>query len=184
MRRRCCKPLRPVRRLYALSFMSIARMVSPITEPDTIGNAFTAPPMSTAATTKDEESAARELFTSANRTPSVRPLTFARERDARIVRKDVNGSISVVLNILTAKDEKARQMSMVEGIDASTGEALKAQKSKARIIVPLTCSLWHEQKFLGGKALGGREEALRRDLPILSRGHHARLRIPPHRGDA
>lgn len=106
-----------------------------------------------AATTKDEESAARDLFTSANRTPSVRPLTFARERDARIVRKDVNGSISVVLNILTAKDEKARQMSMVEGIDASTGEALKAQKSKARIIVPLTCSLWHEQKFLGGKAV-------------------------------
>jgi len=78
-----------------------------------------------AATTKDEESATRELFTSASRTPSVRPLTFARERDARIVRKDVNGSISVVLNILTAKDEKARQMSMVEGIDACTGEALK-----------------------------------------------------------
>lgn len=106
-----------------------------------------------AATTKEDEDAARDLFAKVTRAPRIRPLTFARERDARIVRKNVNGQLSAVLNIIPAKNEKAKQMVMSEGIDAATGEALKAQKSMAKIIVPLSCSKWHEQKFLGGKAV-------------------------------
>jgi IS605 OrfB family transposase len=106
-----------------------------------------------AAMTREEENAARDLFTSATREPSPRPLTFARERDARIVRKTVNGPISVVLNIITAKDRRAKQMMMAEGLDAATGEALKEHRSKTKLIIPLSCSLWHEQKFLGGKAI-------------------------------
>jgi IS605 OrfB family transposase len=115
------------------------------------------------ATTKEEEDAARDLFAKVSRAPRIRPLTFARERDARIVRKDVNGPLSVVLNIIPAKDGKAKQMTMAEGIDAATGEALKAQKSMTRIIVPLSCSKWHEQKFLGGKAVLRSSMIIRRD---------------------
>lgn len=106
-----------------------------------------------AATTAEEETAARNMLTSQSRPAPLRPLTFARERDARIVRKSAHGAISVVLNILSAKDGKARQMDMAAGVDASTGEALKAMASKAKIIVPLSCSLWHEQTFLGGRAV-------------------------------
>lgn len=106
-----------------------------------------------AATTQEEEHAARDLFASVSRAPAVRPMTFARARDARIVRKEANGGLAVVLNILAARDAKARPMHMAGGIDASTGEALKPQNSKAKIIVPLSCSKWHEQKFLGGRAV-------------------------------
>jgi IS605 OrfB family transposase len=106
----------------------------------------------TSATSRDEENAARDVFMSADRPPPVRPLTFARERDARIVRKEPNAAISVVLNIVSARDAKAKSIQMSEGIDAATGKALKPHRSKTKIIVPLSCSKWHEQKFLGGKA--------------------------------
>jgi IS605 OrfB family transposase len=105
-----------------------------------------------AALTREDESAARDLFTSATREPPLRPLAFARERDARIVRRHKNGQIAVVLNIILAKDRRARQMTMAEGLDATTGEALRQHRSKTKLIIPLSCSLWHEQKFLSGKA--------------------------------
>jgi hypothetical protein len=106
-----------------------------------------------AAMTRDKENAARDLFTSASRPAASRPLMLARARDALIVRKDENGALAVVLSIVGARHARAKQMHMAGGIDAATGEALKPQKSKAKIIVPLSCSKWHEQKFLGGKAI-------------------------------
>jgi hypothetical protein len=86
------------------------------------------------------------------REKAVRPLTFARARDALIVRKAPGAPLSVVLTNLTADDPAARPATRNEGIEASTGEALPANTSKVKLIVPLACSKWHEQKFLSGRA--------------------------------
>jgi IS605 OrfB family transposase len=48
------------------------------------------------------------------------------------------------------------------GTDATTGEVLKASTTSTKLIVPVACSKWHEQKFLSGKAVL-RSSLLRRD---------------------
>lgn len=115
-----------------------------------------------ASLTKEEEDSARDLFATASRPPAVRPLTFARARDAQLVRKGQNGGIAVVLYLLNATDARARAASLSEGQDASTGEVVAKQKSKTRIIVPISCSKWHKQKFLAGRAVLRSSIVLRR----------------------
>jgi IS605 OrfB family transposase len=104
------------------------------------------------ATTKDAEDAARDALALVSKVPGPRPLTMARARDATLLRRSDNGSIVLVLNVLRASDPRARQVHIDAGIDASTGEVTKAQKSSTRLIVPVSCSKWHEQKFLSGRA--------------------------------
>ncbi len=105
-----------------------------------------------ASTTKDDEDAARDQISRVDRLPGPRPLTLARERDARIVRRDQHGSIAAVLYALDAADKNAMPATIHEGLNASTGEVVKASKSRTRIVVPLSCSKWHEHKFLSGRA--------------------------------
>ncbi|WP_404924936.1 zinc ribbon domain-containing protein [Nisaea sediminum] len=105
------------------------------------------------ASTRDQENAARDEMSRARREPQPRPFTLARARDALIVRKGTSGGLSVVLNLVPADDPRARLSILHEGIEASSGEFIKAGKSRSKIIVPLSCSKWHENKFLGGKAI-------------------------------
>ena len=106
-----------------------------------------------ASCAKDEEDLARDEMSRSNRDPLPRPFTLARARDARIIRKGPEGALSVVLNILSAKDPKAKAAKIDEGIDATTGQITKASGAKTKIVVPLSCSKWHEHKFLNGNAI-------------------------------
>jgi hypothetical protein len=115
------------------------------------------------STEKAHEDAARDELARVDRDPIPRPFTLARARDARIIRKGAAGQIAVVLNIGRANDSRARKAVITTGVDASTGEEVKATSSMAKLIVPLSCSKWHENKFLNGKAI------LRSSL-ILRRG--------------
>ena len=105
-----------------------------------------------AAITIEDESAARDALAKARKIPAVRGLTFARSRDARIIQ-DSAGRIAVVLNCLKASDPHSREAVMREGVDPTTGEVLRQAKSKAKLVIPLACSRWHQNKFLSGKAI-------------------------------
>ena len=104
-----------------------------------------------AAVTIEDENVARDALAKARKLPVSRGLVFARSRDARIVQ-DAAGRIAVVLNCLWASDPRSRQTVMHEGVDPTTGEVLGQSKSKARLIIPLSCSKWHQNKFLSGRA--------------------------------
>lgn len=116
----------------------------------------------TTATTKGHEDAARDALAMVEHHPGPRPLTIARARDARLVRTGATGAIAVVINILRASDPRAETATLAPGIDASTGEEVRGGTSKTRLIVPIVCSKWHEQKFLAGGAIL-RSSLLRRD---------------------
>ena len=106
-----------------------------------------------ASIAKDDEDLARDEMSRSNRDALPRPFTLARARDARIIRKGPEGALSVVLNILSARDIKAKVAKIDEGIDATTGQIFKASSAKTKIIVPLSCSKWHEHRFLNGRAI-------------------------------
>ena len=108
-----------------------------------------------ASTTKEAEGEARDAMSLATRFPGPRPMTIARERDARLIRKSQTGPIAAVLNVLRKSDPraKAKTATIQAGIDASTGETIKPMKSATRLVMPVACSRWHENKFLGGKAV-------------------------------
>lgn len=57
----------------------------------------------------------------------------------------------MVLNVVRARDERARIAVVREGFDATTGEMIPETKRKTVVVVPLACSLWHENRFLNGK---------------------------------
>lgn len=103
-----------------------------------------------AETVEGYETAKSEWLRAPKRKP--RPMTIARSRDARIVRMGENGRIGVALNIL-AGSASARKATISAGIDASTGESIKAMKSTTRLVMPVSCSKWAENKFLSGKAI-------------------------------
>lgn len=105
------------------------------------------------ATTLDEEREGRDALSRTKRAPPIRPLTLARARDARLIRSGVGGPIAAVLNVLRATDPAARTATISAGINASTGEVVAAGVSKTKIIIPVACSKWHEQKFLAGDAI-------------------------------
>lgn len=105
------------------------------------------------ATTREEENASRDALGRVARKPGPRPLTIARARDGQIIRKGPNGALALVLNIMRATDEKARPTQLAPGMEAATGEIFKGGVSKTRIILPLECSLWHQNKFLSGKTI-------------------------------
>jgi hypothetical protein len=106
-----------------------------------------------AAATQEAEDAGRDLMATAARTPGPRALTISRARDAQLIRTGPNGAIAVALNILRASDPASRPATLHAGIDATTGEVLPARKSATRLVIPVACSKWHEQKFLSGKAV-------------------------------
>lgn len=113
--------------------------------------------------TKADENAARDDIALVSKVPGPRPLVIARSRDATLLRNGPSGEIIVALNIIRASDPRSEQITIKAGVDASTGELTKAERSKTRILVPVSCGKWHEQKFLSGKA------TLRSSL-ILRRG--------------
>src|SRR5262249_47175865 len=47
---------------------------------------------------------------------------------------------------------RARTAKILPGIEAASGRVIAGGASKAKIVVPIACSKWHEQKFLSGKA--------------------------------
>jgi IS605 OrfB family transposase len=103
------------------------------------------------ATTPAHESAARDELARVVRGERLRPFVLVRARDCQIVR-DAAGRIAVVLNVVRAKDARAREAVVCEGFDATTGEVINRSKRKTALVVPLSCSRWHENKFLSGKA--------------------------------
>jgi IS605 OrfB family transposase len=105
------------------------------------------------ATTPDRESAARDALFAVARQPGPRPLVLARARDAQLVRLGPTGGIAAVLNVVRATDPTARVATIKPGVEAATGELLAGGMSKTKIVVPVSCSKWHEQKFLSGRAV-------------------------------
>lgn len=102
------------------------------------------------AATLETETVARDALNAREPRPKARPIMLARSRDCRIVRDD-KGRLAVTLNILRASDPRAVESTINAGSDASTGEVLKGQARKTVVVVPLSCSLWHEGKFLSGR---------------------------------
>jgi IS605 OrfB family transposase len=115
------------------------------------------------AGTKEHEDAARDAAAKIARMPGPRPFVMSRSEDANLIRLGPSGSISVVLNICRASDPRARRATIKAGIEAASGEILKAGASHAKLVVPLSCSKWHEQKFLSGKATLRSSLIVRRD---------------------
>jgi hypothetical protein len=103
------------------------------------------------ATTSEHEAAGRDELARVARGERVHPFVLVRARDCQIVR-DGAGRIAVVLNVLRAKDARAREAVVRDGFDATTGEVINKSKRKTVLVVPLACSRWHENKFLNGKA--------------------------------
>lgn len=101
----------------------------------------------------ETENLLRDELNRSDRDPPLMPMTIARARDAKIIRHKETGALAVELFILRAKDKKAKSSTRSEGIEAASGEMIKAGKSKSKILVPLSCSKWHEQKFLNGRAI-------------------------------
>jgi len=118
------------------------------------------------AVSRKDENAARDALGRVARQPGPRGIMIARSRDALLVRKSATGAIAVVLNVLRASDDRARKAAISAGIDATTGDELKAQRSAAKLVIPISCSKWHEQKFLTGKSGG----TILRSSLILRRG--------------
>lgn len=101
-------------------------------------------------TDREQENALRDELNRVHREPPLRPMTLARMRDARIIRIGETGALAVELNIVPMKNKKARLSTRVAGKDAVSKNDIKASKSRSKILVPLSCSKWHEQKFLNG----------------------------------
>lgn len=100
-----------------------------------------------------EENAARDELTRVSRNPLPRPFSITRNRDGLIARKHENGSLVAILNVMRATDSGSRAVEIADGFDAANGVAFKANKSKTRLVIPISCSKWHENKFLSGKAV-------------------------------
>ena len=101
----------------------------------------------------ETEKLLRDELNRSDRDPPLMPMTIARARDAKIIRHKETGALAVELFILRAKDKKAKSSTRSEGIEAASGEMIKAGKSKSKILIPLSCSKWHEQKFLNGRTI-------------------------------
>ncbi len=105
------------------------------------------------ATTREHENAARDALAAVARQPGPRPFVLARARDAMLVRTGAAGGVAAVLNVLRASDPRARPATIKPGIEAATGEVISGGVSKTRLVIPVACSKWHEQKFLSGRAV-------------------------------
>ncbi len=103
-------------------------------------------------TTAEEYDAARDELNRVVKGPMARPFTLARLRDAMIIREKANSPLIAVLNVMKATDKASKQIEIKAGFNAATGEIIAKQKSKTRLAIPLSCSKWHENKFLSGKA--------------------------------
>lgn len=101
---------------------------------------------------KETEDLARDEWARLARGPGLRPIVLNRARDAMLVR-DEAGRIALVLNCVRASEPYARQAVIKPGVMADSGEVLKGGKSKAKLVVPIACSRWHENKFLNGRAV-------------------------------
>ena len=101
----------------------------------------------------ETENLLRDELNRSDRDPPLMPMTIARARDGKIIRHNETGALAVELAILPAKDKKAKSSTRSEGIEAASGEMVKAGSSKSKILVPLSCSKWHEQKFLNGRTI-------------------------------
>jgi Putative transposase DNA-binding domain len=99
----------------------------------------------------EDERIARDDFARIARGESKRPLVLVRARDCRIVRDD-RRRIAVVLNVVRATGERACVSKVSGGFDATTGEIVPQSSRRTAIIVPLACSLWHENRFLDGRS--------------------------------
>jgi IS605 OrfB family transposase len=103
-------------------------------------------------TDSESERRLRDELNRSDRDPPLKPFTLARARDGKIIRHGETGALGVELNILPASDKKARSCARAGGIDAASGACIEAAQSKRKILLPLSCSKWHEQKFLSGQA--------------------------------
>ncbi len=104
------------------------------------------------STNREQESESRKELLRRQKDYKGVPILLARERDTRLIRLGDNGKIATILNILRASDPRSRKALIRPGVDATTGEMLNAMQSATRLIIPIDCSKWHEQKFFSGKA--------------------------------
>jgi IS605 OrfB family transposase len=105
------------------------------------------------ASTREQENTGRDALFAIARQPGPRPLTIARSHDAKLVRTSAAGGVAVVLNVLKATDRTARAAVLKPGFDASSGKEIKGSTSRTKLIVPVACSQWHENKFFSGRAI-------------------------------
>ena len=116
-----------------------------------------------ASTDQESESKARDELARVRKPPKARGLTLARSRDGNIIR-DQMGRLAAVLNCLWANDKRSRQATINPGVDPSTGEGFKKNRSsKTKLVIPLACSKWHENKFLAPRR-DGRRPTLRSSI--------------------
>ena len=101
----------------------------------------------------ETENLLRDELNRSDRDPPFMPVTVGRSRDTKIIRHGGIGASAVELNIAAANDKKAQTLSRAHGVEAASGEVVKAGSSKSKILVPLSCSKWHEQKFLDGRTI-------------------------------
>ena len=105
------------------------------------------------STSKEEEDSARDEWVRVQKGKVPRPMTIARERDARFVREKPNGPLALLLNISGPKVKGARKAAVKAGINATTGEALRPQSTSTKLVIPVSCSQWHENKFFSGRTI-------------------------------
>lgn len=100
----------------------------------------------------DAEKIARDAVARVSRRIDVRPIVFARARDAAIIRNP-NGRYAAVLNCIRASDARSKVAHIESGVDPTTGEVVKEGTSKTKLVIPIACSKWHENKFFNGRAI-------------------------------
>lgn len=115
------------------------------------------------AGTREEENAGRDALAAVARQPGPRPLVLARARDANLVRKTPTGGIMAVLNVLRASDRRARAATVQPGVEAAGGKEFHGTVSRTKLVIPVSCSAWHEHKFLSGRATLRSSLIVRRD---------------------
>lgn len=129
------------------------------------------------STTKTEEDAGRDDMARSKREPFPRGFTLASGTSPNtagasimLIRREANGPILALLNVIRPTDKAARTTFVDAGFDAATGEVLPKQqttdpatkttiykpapqiRSKSLVIVPVAFSKWHEHKFFSGNA--------------------------------
>ncbi len=102
---------------------------------------------------KEEENLARNEIYRGGQPERFRPFILTRGRECRLLRKEENGSLVLVLEIVSANDPRSQKAFISDGIDACTGEVMAAKASKTRLLMPVSLSKWHENKFLSGKSI-------------------------------
>ncbi len=77
----------------------------------------------------ETENLLRDEFNRSDRDPPFMPMTVARSIDAKIIRHGGTDALVVELFIVRAQDKKAKSSSRALGVEAASGEVVKAGSS-------------------------------------------------------